>query len=182
MDSATTALVIAIVGVLGTLSASIVSQRLSARARHQELEQQRLDRIDEYAREQKEKVFTSKRNCYLGLSIATRRYRVELMNYLYSVDRGAVNEDAQSRLQEARFAFLASVSETQLAGSLSVLDALEPVIKGNARAYAAVKNLEAGRPESDGSFDEIKAFIHKIWDNEWPQVIERARADLYVHD
>jgi hypothetical protein len=182
MNSATTALTIAIVGVFGTLSAPIVSQRLSARARREEFDQQRLHRTDEYAREQNDKVFTAKRNCYLGLFIATRRYRAELMSYLYAVNRKAVNEAAQSRLEEARFAFLASVSETQLTGNRTVLDALRPIRAGNTKGYAAIKGLEEGHPEPDGSFEEIRAFLYELWDKGWPQVVEAVRADLGVVD
>jgi hypothetical protein len=65
------ALIIAIVGVMGTLSASIVSQILSARARREELEMQRLQRRDEYEREQDRSLLESQRQITVEFILAT---------------------------------------------------------------------------------------------------------------
>jgi len=182
MNGTITALIIAIVGVCGTLTAPIVSQRLSARARREEFDQQRLQKADEYARGQQRETFAAKRSCYIALFVATRRYRVELMNYLHTVNQGKLDDNARSRLEDARFTFHACVSEAQLTGSLAVLEELEPIRVGTTKAYGAIRSLEYGDPEPDGSFEEIKAFLFKIWDNEWPRVQRAMRADLGVAD
>jgi hypothetical protein len=183
MNSATaTAVGIAIVGVLGTLLAPIVSQRLATRARREEFDQQRIVQMEEYTRQQSEQVVATKRRCYLALFIACRHYRVELMNYLYAVKRKEVNEPTLSRLEEARLAFMASISETQLIASLTVMATIDPIRHANSRTFGAIKNLEEGHPEPDGSFEEIRAFIYTIWDTEWPRVVKAVRADLGVAD
>jgi hypothetical protein len=181
MDGTSTALTIAIVGVFGTLLAPVVSQRLSARARREEFDQQRLHKHDEYSREKQEANYASKRACYITLSITARRYRVELMNYLHAVDKGAVDDNANQKLQETRTGFWSSVSETELTGSQIVLEPLGRFRVGVTRAYAAIKNLEEGHPEPNGSFEELRAFLFKIWD-EWPEVLTAMRADLDVKD
>jgi len=182
MDSATTAIAIAIVGVLGTLSAPIVSQRLSARARSEEFEQQRLHKNDEYVRDRQQAAYTTKRDCYIALSVAGRHYRAELMSYLHEVNQNTVDDNAQSRLQEARFTFLACVAEAELTGTRMVLEALRPIRAGITKSYTAIRGLEAGRPEPDGSFEEIRAFLLDMWGGEWPTVVTTMRADLDVED
>jgi hypothetical protein len=181
MDANTIALIVAIVGVIGTLTASIISQVLSARSRRQELEVQRLQRDDEYEREQQQNVLANKRNCYITLISAARRYRLELMSYLYATNRRSINKDAADSLDEARLAFNVSISETQLTGTKSVLEALEPIRRGLAESYGAIRDLEQEAPESDESFDEIRTSLSKLWD-EWPRLHAAMRKDLGVKD
>jgi len=182
MNAGITALIISIVGVVGTLLASIVTQRLSAVARREELKQQRLLRQDEYEREQREKVLANKRICYVAMISTTRRYRLELMSYLYAVKQGAVNDEAGTRLQDARLAFAMSLAETQLTGTIPVLEALEPIRKGMAQGYAETRELEQrSLPESASSFEEIRTFLLKLWD-EWPTAYAAMRSDLRVED
>ena len=71
MNSNISALIIAIVGVIGTLSASIISQRLSARARREELEIQRLQQRDEYEREQARSLLETQRQITVDFILAT---------------------------------------------------------------------------------------------------------------
>jgi len=65
------ALVIAIVGVIGTLSASIISQILSTRARREELQMERIQRGEEYEREQDRGLLESQRQITVEFILAT---------------------------------------------------------------------------------------------------------------
>jgi hypothetical protein len=65
------ALVIAVVGVIGTLSAAVISQVLSARGRREELETQRLQRRDEYKREQDSSLLETQRQLTVEFILAT---------------------------------------------------------------------------------------------------------------
>ncbi len=103
MSSGITALVVAIVGVTGTLFAPIVSQRLTARARRDEFERERVHRNDEHVREQQKTRFSEKHNRYLSLSISAGRYRIELMKYLHMVHLETLGENARTTVDEARF-------------------------------------------------------------------------------
>lgn len=181
MNAAVTALIVAIVGVTGTLLAPIVSQRLSARARREEFELQRVQRQDEYKREQQEKTLSAKRACYITVISAGRRYRLELMRYLYAVNERTVGDDARERLEEARFAFNTSLAETELTAAGPVLEALDPIRKGLSESYAAIMNLEQGAQQFNGSFEEIRAVLLKLWDA-WPPAHAAMRDDLGVKD
>jgi hypothetical protein len=181
MDASITALLIAVVGVFGTLFAPIVSQRLSARARREEFELQRLHRQEEYDRERQQEIFVNKRNCYIEIISAARRYRLELMNHLYEVNRGTVDYAASARLEEARLAFGTSFAQAQLTGTLAVLEAVEPIRKGMSDSYQSIKNLEEGAPNPGESFEEVRDFLLGLWD-EWPRLHTAIRVDLGVKD
>jgi hypothetical protein len=112
---------------------------------------------------------------------ATRRYRVELMSYLYAVNRQAIDKDATERLEEARLAFNSNLAETVLTGTLSVIEAVEPIREGLAKSYSATKDLEQETPESNSKFEEIRAQMYKFWD-EWPRLYATMRDDLGVKD
>jgi hypothetical protein len=181
MSANTVALIVAIVGVIGTLTASIIGQVLSARARRQELELQRLQRHDDYEREQQQNVLANKRNCYITMISAARRYRLELMSYLYAIDQGHIRANATRSLEDARLSFNVSISETQLTGTRSVLEALEPIRDGLAESYTATKNMEQEASESNESFEDIKTNLLTLW-GEWPRLHAAMRNDLGVKD
>jgi hypothetical protein len=75
MSSAIVSLVIAVVGVCGTLASALFTQRLSQRARLEELGRaERLRRADQEAAEKKGKT-DQLRSCYVQLNANDRNYR-----------------------------------------------------------------------------------------------------------
>lgn len=181
MSADTSAIAIAAVGVLGTLVAPIVSQRLSTRARREDFEMQKSQREEDYVREKRDAELASKRSCYIALTAASRRYRVELVNYLYGVKRGAVSEESRIDLEGARRAFIASVAEAQMVATVKVLSTLGPVNDGLSRAYGMIKDLQNGEQDEDGSFEDILQFLTKQWD-QWDGLSDAMRNDLGVED
>jgi hypothetical protein len=181
MDATTTALIIAIVGVAGTLLAPIVSQRLSAHAKREEFELQRLQRQEEYDRERGERTLIHKRDSYISITSSSRRYRVELMNYLFAIKRGLVSNELNVRLEDARVAFSVSFAETQLIGALPVLVAVTPIRDGLSDAYRAIRKLETETSRKDKDFDEIEVFLLDLW-GKWPPLHTAMRTDLGTED
>ena len=181
MNGNISAIAIAAVGVLGTLAGTIVSQLLSTRARKTDFEMQREQRREEYVQERQKMDLANKRSCYIAMMASSRRYRIELMNYAFAVKEQVVDSDARHELENSRRAYLDSIAEVQIVGTLEVLDTVEPVNSGLAKSYRSLKRLEAGEPESDGSFEEIEHFLTKLWDK-WRFMREAMRKDLGVED
>src|SRR5271170_5272293 len=181
MDATTTALIIAIVGVAGTLSASVTSQILSARVRREEISLQRSHRQEDYDRERLETVLTQKRDCYISITSSSRRYRVELMNYLFAIKGGSTDSETNARLEDARIAFSVSFAEAQLTGSLPVLETITSLRNGLRDGYRAIRELESEPSRSDGSFTEVQKFLLELWDS-WPPLHDAMRTDLGVID
>jgi hypothetical protein len=175
------AIVIAVVGVVGTLAGSIVGQLLTARTRRYELEIQRSQQQEDYARKRRVAELADKRSCYIAMMTSSRRYRVEVMNYLYAVKERTVDATARSDLESARRACLDSLGEVQIVATLEVLATIDPVNSGLSNAYRATKRLEAGEPEPDGSFEEIYQSLTDLWD-QWHHMREAMRKDLGVKD
>lgn len=181
MSTDISAIVIAAVGVVGTLAGTIVSQLLSTRARKADFEMQREQRKEEYVQERQKTDLANKRSCYIAMMASSRRYRIELMNYAYAVKEQVVDNDARHELENSRRACLDSFAEVQIVATLRVKDTVEPVNSGLSKAYRFVKRFEAGEPEPGGSFEEIERFLTKLWDK-WRYMAEAMRQDLEVED
>jgi hypothetical protein len=181
MSADSSAILIAAVGVLGTLASPIVSQRLSARARRDEFEMQKSERLEARQREQQQLALANKRSCYIALMANARRYRVEMMNYLYTVKTGTVDNDTRNELEAARRAYIMTSAEAQMTASLRVLAMIEAFNSGLYKGYRATKRLEDGEPEPDGSFEETESFLTRLWD-QWNDMREAMRQDLNIED
>jgi hypothetical protein len=182
LSAGLTALIIAAVGVIGTLVAPIVSQRLSALARREEFELQRLQRNEEHAREREKDILDNKRKCYISFTSAARVYRVELMNFLFVVKHERADANADVKLMEARSAFSVSFAEVQLTGAAPVLEAVMQIRDGLSHGYQAIRRLERDTLKPDESFDEIENSLLNLWTAEFPALYKAMRADLGIID
>jgi hypothetical protein len=177
----TTSILIAAVGVIGTLVSPIISQRLASRAKRDDLEIERSHRLDERQQEQRQLALANKRACYIAMVTTSRRYRIEIINYLDKIRRATLDAAARDELENARRPYIESNAEAQLTATLSVLNTIEAVTDGLSKAYRATKHLEDGEPEPGGSFEEMEAFLVEIWDR-WKYMREAMRQDLGVED
>jgi hypothetical protein len=177
MNNSNSAIVIAALGLLGTLAAAIISQLLSARARQADFEMQRSQQQGDYAHERHVAELATKKSCYIAMMTSSRSYRVELMNYLDMVKQQTVRPAARDDLENVRRACLASLGEAQIEASLKVLSTIDPVNSELAKAYHAINFLEAGRPEPNGSFEEIHESLTELWD-QWGHMSTAMRHDL----
>lgn len=109
-----TALVVAVVGVAGTLSAPVLSQRANARARNAERDEAQLVRQAEWAREDQRRDFIERRECYVALLVALRRIRIELKTYVQALAGNCVDDDIRSRQEEARRNYRTRYSESAM--------------------------------------------------------------------
>ena len=111
----------------------------------------------------------------------SRRYRVEIMNYLYKVKRETVDSAVRDELEDARRSYISSFAEAQMTASLQVLAMVDPFNAGLSRAYRSTKHLEDGEPELEGTFEEIEAYLHGLW-SKWNSMRQAMQHDLDVQD
>ncbi len=90
MNASLTALLVAIVGVLGTLTATVLTQRYSMRAKQQEIEaqlrqaeMQLRQRSAELAEERWRVALKDRRDCCIALNTAARSFRRAIKNCLF---------------------------------------------------------------------------------------------------
>ena len=176
MNANVTALVVAVVGVAGTLFAALLTQRSYIRTKKLELQEQR-DQRDEQRRQAGLK---DRRESYVALNAAARVYRRALKDRLYEHDKSS--ED----LERARREFDLRISEEQLIGHNAVVDAAHLVSARLADAFGRVRRYEAGLTSPDDISDAERAALIDDLDGPVAQEIRHLRTvmrrDLGVLD
>ncbi|MGW5852744.1 hypothetical protein ACWFQ8_33365 [Streptomyces sp. NPDC055254] len=179
MGNAWPALAGALVAVLGTLLAPVLSHRVLARTQAEQSARAERAADAQWAREQRVVEREQRRSCYVGANAGYRRYRVELMNYLWLVHKGAVTPQGRADLEEARHVLYASFAEAQMVASDAVLAQLDALAQALASSYSRIMRLEEGDPHPEGSFEELLAALLALGDR-WAEMRDTMRADLGV--
>lgn len=177
MGSALIGLAAAVVGVTGTLIASVLSQRHMARVQSQEFARQQQATEAQWHREQQVAELNRRRDGYMQVNASFRRYRTHLMNFLWDVHKGSVTPDARELVEEARRDHHSVFAEAQMVASPAVLVELDGMTTALSDVYRRTMCLEEGNPEPDGSFNNIRTDFVRLWER-WEGMRTVMRADL----
>ncbi|WP_418956875.1 hypothetical protein [Streptomyces tritici] len=134
------AVVIAIVGVAGTLGAAVLTQRGADRTKRRELE---LSRALQEAREYRD----LRRRCYSELHRDARQFATALSRHLFVMANRAPGEEDVRALEEAKDTHRNRWSETLMIAPDSVIEPGSVVNRALTRVYGQVKRLEQGNAE-----------------------------------
>lgn len=149
MNANLTTVLVAILGAAGTLTSPLLGQRIAARAKQQEFELQRQQRLEERAEAQRRRAFEERRSMYAGLNTAARQYTQELRAYLRMIAAHAITDEGRADLSKARQTFRDLYSDAQMILPDKVLDAAASVSEGLGQAYGMVKRLEIDKPPAN---------------------------------
>ncbi|MFJ4579567.1 hypothetical protein [Streptomyces echinatus] len=177
MGSALIGLAAAVVGVTGTLVASVLSQRHLARVQSEQFERQQQAAEAQWHREQQVAELNRRREGYIQVNASFRRYRTQLTNFLWNVHKGAVTPDERELVEEARRDHHSVLAEAQLVASAAVLVELDGMTTALSEVYRRTMCLEEGNPDPDGSFNEIRTDFVRLWER-WEGMRAVMRADL----
>ncbi|WP_369367011.1 hypothetical protein AB5L52_28695 [Streptomyces sp. CG4] len=177
MGSALIGLAAAVVGVTGTLVASVLSQRLLARDQSEQFQRQQQAVEAQWHREQQVAELNRRREGYMQVNASFRRYRTQLINFLWTVHKGAVTPDERELVEEARRDHHSVLAEAQMVASAAVLVELDGMTTALSRVYRRIMFLEEGNPDPDGSFTEIRTDFVRLWER-WEGMRAVMRADL----
>ncbi|MFF6891315.1 hypothetical protein ACFY8Z_11770 [Streptomyces microflavus] len=89
--------------------------------------------------------------------------------------------EAREDLEEARQAHHAAFAEAQMVASSAVLVQLDIMTKALSEGYRKTQCLYEGNPDPDGSFEEIQAYLHWLWER-WEEMRGVMRDDLGVEN
>jgi hypothetical protein len=129
-----TTLLAAIVAVVGTLTSPVLTQRYANRARSQEIEAARQQRLEDRKEERRRTSFLDRRQNYTALHTAAWEFRRALKNCLF--------DDADpDELEHARQAFMTSYRNSQMISTDDVLRAAVPAYDELTDVYGQVKKL-----------------------------------------
>ncbi|CAM5671078.1 hypothetical protein [Streptomyces atroolivaceus] len=176
MGQTWSALAVAIVGVVGTLGAALLTQRRADRLKRHELEvttrQQREDRAHaEQVRQQEARISTRReltdlrRACYISLNTAARQYQTAQINVMHAL---RARDDAETRtcaeqLEERRLAYRGSYAEAQMIVPAAVLRDTRAANEQLNSAYGLLKKMLAGSHPDGGELSRLEVETEMSW-------------------
>jgi hypothetical protein len=167
MSSAVVSLVIAIVGVCGTLASAIFTQRLAQRARLEELGRTERLRIADQAAAEKKSKTDQLRNCYVQLNANDRHYRDAMLAYAYAVKAGSPGEaEAEAaEMKAARRAQRRARAEAQMMAGEEVLESEGRVNSELTVAYRHLQRIQRGEADArdrEPLLDEVIELLDEV--------------------
>lgn len=171
-------LCVAVVGVLGTLASSLLTQRAADTSRRREQAEERRD-------QERRAGLDARRDTYVALNTACRQYLAALTDQMHALINadGSGNADgpgdASRRLTEARDAHRDCYAEAQLLVPDPVLDLAGAVNRSLSATYGMLMRLDHGDPRPGDSLDAARTDIELLW-RQVRLMRQRMRGDLGV--
>jgi hypothetical protein len=139
MNSNVASLIIAVVGVAGTLLAALLTQRSSVRTKELELKDQREQRMEE----ERGINLKERRKTYIALNAAVRSYRRAIKNRVFKD-----TDQTHAQLEQARQEFDHRYAEVQLIAHEEVLKVAYSVSAELSKAFGRVKQFDDDRDKA----------------------------------
>ncbi|MFE4334427.1 hypothetical protein ACFRQM_34995 [Streptomyces sp. NPDC056831] len=161
-------LTVAIVGVVGTLGAALLTQGRAERTKRLELEaaarQQREDRQHvenvrqaEQAVTQQRELLNLRRACYIALNTDSRQYLTAQVNLLHALRTGTEPDIWLEQLETRRLAHRDSYAEAQMIVPTPVLHVASTASRTLNRGYGTLKQMLASLPVEAHVLDHFEA-------------------------
>jgi len=165
------AMITAVVGVLGTLFAPVLTQRVAARQREEErAEADRLRRIEE------------RRAAYTSMNRASRQFSTLLKDALHRLRDGVYTDHERTALEEARLDYRDRYAEAQMIVPERILEASRAVNRVLAEADGAVKRLDRDRAHDAETPESVRRPLTTEGDRQLATMRQLMREDLGIHD
>jgi hypothetical protein len=164
LNPSTSALVIALVGIAGTLSSALLTQRSANNSKVRELEWADQQRREDRTYQAKQAAVEARRTCYVALNIAARLYQTALTNYFVAVRAGAVTDEIRAEVDEIRRDHRARHAEAQMLVPDPVLVAASAVNGNLGNLYGILRRLDLGAPEPGETIEVADEMRARIWD------------------
>lgn len=170
------ALATAVVGVVGTLGAALLTQRradrtkrleLAASAEQQREERQHSEQVRQAEREEtlRREHLELRRTCYIALNTASRQYLTAQVNLLHALRNGIDANIREEELDTRRTAHRDSYAEAQMIGPAAVLDTAGQASRHLNSCYGALKEAAAtpaASRQTGETFDEDVATAWRL--------------------
>ncbi|MFE7229942.1 hypothetical protein ACFVAF_04540 [Streptomyces sp. NPDC057596] len=164
MSSSTSALVIALLGITGTLTSALLTQRSANNSKIRELERADQQRREERAYQTERVTIEGRRASYVALNIAARLYQTALTNYFVAVRAGVVTDEIRTDVDEMRRDHRARHAEAQMLVPDPVLIAAGAVNSHLGNLYGILRRLDLGDPESGETIEVAGEMRVVSWD------------------
>ncbi|WP_051055376.1 MULTISPECIES: hypothetical protein [Kitasatospora] len=173
MDASLTALMVSVVGVVGTLGGTVLTQTRADRLKRLELEHAGNQRAEDLRRadllREIEKVETRereasalRRQCYITLNTAGRQYMTALVNHLHALRRGDVSATSEA-LEIHRAAFRDNYAEAQMIVPTTVLESSSRASRRLNTLFGQLKGIEASPAGKSQELEVIEHGLDEVW-------------------
>jgi hypothetical protein len=168
-----TALLVAVVGVTGTLLGTVLAQRLFMKNRKLELDSEHRQRLEERQREAERAGLEYRRDAYIRLNASARSFRHALKNATFGAVEGQSND-----LELARDEFNRRYSEVQLIGPDKVLEVAHLASSELAAVYGRIKALETSTSSDELEEEDMRSELNRSVSIALQRLREAMRQDL----
>ncbi|MFJ8857075.1 hypothetical protein ACIRD8_01455 [Streptomyces sp. NPDC102451] len=170
MSAAIAAMLTAVVGVLGTLFAPLITSWVTRR-----------QRTTEIRAEEQRRSFEDRRTAYTAMNRATRHFHTLLKDALHRMRDGVYTDDDRVQLEEGRRDYRDRYAEAQMIVPATVLAASRDINVVLAGVDAALKRIDRGLPRDGETADQLLQDL-KAADPELTAMRRIMRQDLGIAD
>jgi chromosome segregation ATPase len=185
-----TALLVAVVGVVGTLGASLLTQSRADRTKRMEMEaaaEQRREERDhaealleaDRARNRAEESIALRRACYITLNTAARQYLTAQVDFMHALRNGTGIEAALEQLEARRTTLRESYAEAQMIVPQQVMAVAGAASRRLNAGYGRLKQIAASTSYDQEDLNTFEASVEQSWAL-LSQMRQRMRSDLGV--
>ena len=172
MGAGWTALLVAVVGVVGTLGASLLTQRRADRTKRMEMQaaaEQRREERDhaeamletERARHRAEESIALRRTCYIMLNTAARQYLTAQVDFMHALRNDAGVEAALEQLEARRTTLRESYAEAQMIVPRQVMAGAGAASRRLNAGYGRLKQIAASTPYNQENLNTFEAGVEQ---------------------
>lgn len=179
VNSAISQIVIAVLGIGGTLASAVVTQRGANRARERELEHARQLQQDEREHATRQAQLEARRTCYATLSAGTRDLTNAMTNFLHALREDQVTEELRSDLDRARRDHRMHNAEAHMVLPDTVAEKASTANRHFGDLYGLLMRLHAGTAQQGESLETAWEAVEVLWDALW-RMRRVMRVDLGV--
>ncbi|MEV5012918.1 hypothetical protein [Streptomyces sp. NPDC055692] len=181
MSHSVSTLLLAVVGVLGTLASALLTQCGAMKAKQTELDQaQRQHESDRVADEQRAAI-QARRACYIEVNQTFRHYQAALDDYLSSLLSHPVTEGQRAEVEETRHASRDAYAEAQMILPEELLDRAAELVKRFNFVYGLLKRFDQNNQRPDDDLDTAREQLDHVTAGLY-YLRQRMRAELGISD
>ncbi|WP_329025447.1 MULTISPECIES: hypothetical protein [unclassified Streptomyces] len=178
MDPSLTALVVAVVGVAGTLASGVLAHRGALKAKTVELDRAERQRRDEQLAAERREALAARRASYAVFNQRLRQFHSVLSKDYFALAAGEADPDRAREREDPRRVLRDVYAEAQMEISDDVLAAAGGVVHQLHRIHALLGPHERGE-EADESLDDIRERLERASEGLY-EVRQTMRRDLGV--
>ncbi|MFG2942518.1 hypothetical protein [Streptomyces sp. NPDC048282] len=179
MDSSVSQIVIAVLGIGGTLAAAVITQRGADRARTREPEHTRRLQQDEREYATHQARLQARRTCYAALSAGTRDLANVITKALHALEKGEMTAELRSDLDRARRDHRLRHAEAQMVLPDTVAEAAGTANRRLGDLYGLLTRIDGGTAQPGENAEAARESLNELWDPLW-DMRRVMRADLGI--